>query len=315
MADVSVFNKTQSISDYQRQKEALMMKNQLMRAQLAQAMQPPEVDVNKLGEKAFLKASQGMQLSPDEMAALKYIDAKQPTSAFNPVTGAMETKPSLLDRAGLYAQKSGGQMPSNQPAFTGTPMIPGATPKTIQKKQEMDVEEQAKREQGFTKAQSALQGFKQQSQLVVDTIDKAINTATKPGSLATGYGQALSSLPNTDARELNNYLNTIKANVGFDKLQQMRENSPTGGALGNVTENENKLLQAVNGALDPMQSGQLVQNLGVIKQLYPVVMQERERAFQQDYGMITPFGGNVQPVELKGATGEAPNYKSKYGLE
>jgi hypothetical protein len=151
------------------------------------------------------------------------------------------------------------------------------------------------RQANYTKAQSALQGLEEQANLVTGTIDKALGEINKPNSLATGYGQIFSGLPNTDARALNNYLNTIKANIGFDKLQQMRENSPTGGALGQISDFEDRLLQAVNGALDPMQGNQLKDNLAAIKRLYPQVLAEKKRAFAQDYGGFAPIGGNPQP--------------------
>lgn len=137
------------------------------------------------------------------------------------------------------------------------------------------------KEKNYSKAKSSINSFEQQVNLVTDNIDKALSTI---GPLSTGYGSYLSGVPNSDARKLKNYLDTIKANVGFDKLQNMRDNSPTGGALGQVSENENKLLQAVNGALDPGQSDQLVENLQVIKQLYPQVLAEKKSAFQHDYG-------------------------------
>lgn len=333
MADLSVFGKIQSVKDLQRQKEELMMKQQLMRAQVNLAnKQASYVDLDKVGEMAFIKASRGEQLTPEEMAGLNYLDSKQQSYTFNPVSGAMERKPSLLDRAGMNKPQMGGGLPQrgevppvvtpvSAPQASGVPMMPNATPKTIQKMQELSIEEQAKREQNYTKAQSALQGFNQQAKLVTDNIDKALATISKPGSLATGYGQVFSRLPDTDARQLNNYLDTIKANVGFDKLQQMRENSPTGGALGQVSDTENRLLQAVNGALDPLQGDQLAENLQVIKQLYPVVMQERQRAFEQDYGMIRPFGNNpqpprtAQPVDIQRTPQGGNNLKAKYGLE
>lgn len=144
------------------------------------------------------------------------------------------------------------------------------------------------------KAQSALVSLKQQAGVVMSTIDKSLGII-KNNSLATGMpGAILGNLANTDARALNNNLMTIKANIGFDKLQEMRANSPTGGALGAVSEMENKLLQAVNGALDPMQKDQLVENLTAIRNLYPQVIAERERAFQQDYG---DPAGQVAPQE------------------
>lgn len=137
------------------------------------------------------------------------------------------------------------------------------------------------REAGLAKAQSSLAGLKQQAGLVTDTIDKALNAITP---YSTGYGSLLSVLPNSESRKLKNYLDTIKANVSFDKLQAMREASPTGGALGQVSDFENRLLQATQGVLDPAQSDQLSENLKTIKDLYPKVLAERERAFNQDYG-------------------------------
>lgn len=152
----------------------------------------------------------------------------------------------------------------------------------------VDVSRQANK----TKAEGALNGFEQQVGLVTDNIDKALNSIN---GYSTGYGSLLSSLPNTDARKLRNYLDTIKANIGFDKLQNMRENSPTGGALGQVSDMENRLLQAVNGSLDPGIPEQLKEDLSVIKELYPQVLKEKQRAFQQDYGNVEPIGNNPQP--------------------
>ena len=55
---------------------------------------------------------------------------------------------------------------------------------------------------------------------------------------------------------------TIGANISFEYLNAMRQSSPTGGALGNVTERELKFLQSVAGSLDQAQSAeQLLENL------------------------------------------------------
>ena len=63
-------------------------------------------------------------------------------------------------------------------------------------------------------------------------------------------GSATKGIPGTQSRVLSGLLTTIKANVGFDKLQKMRAASPTGAALGPVSDFENKLLQAVVGDLE-----------------------------------------------------------------
>ena len=49
-------------------------------------------------------------------------------------------------------------------------------------------------------------------------------------------------------------MTTIKGNIGFDKLQALRDASPTGGALGQVSTFELETLQAVFGSLKQSQS-------------------------------------------------------------
>lgn len=138
----------------------------------------------------------------------------------------------------------------------------------------------AEREANKSKARNALLNFERNVDRNIKSIDKAIKLISP---YSTGYGAALSVLPNTDARALNNLLTEIKARVGFDNLQQMRDNSPTGGALGQVSEMENKLLQAVEGTLDPAQSDQLRENLKIIRDLYPQVLEEKKYAYENDY--------------------------------
>lgn len=105
--DTSLYEKLKGFSDYQRANDEFEMKKQMAAANILQSQaaiaKANELDADKLGQTAFLKAAQGISLSPTETAALKYIDAKQPTAAFNPVTGVMEQKPSLIERAGISA--------------------------------------------------------------------------------------------------------------------------------------------------------------------------------------------------------------------
>lgn len=152
----------------------------------------------------------------------------------------------------------------------------------------------ADRQANLTKAQSSLKDFEIKSNIVTNNIDKANELIDK--GFATGYASYLSGAPNTDAGELRNVLDTIKANVGFDNLQKMRDNSPTGGALGQVSEMENRLLQAISGSLDPKQGKLLKQNLSVIKELYPQVLKEKKRAFNQDYGKFLPKGSGIGQI-------------------
>lgn len=74
------------------------------------------------------------------------------------------------------------------------------------------------------------------------------------GINTAGVGSSLAAIPGTDARDLQSKLETIKANLGFDRLQQMREQSPTGGALGAVAVQELTALQSTVASLDQGQS-------------------------------------------------------------
>jgi hypothetical protein len=69
-----------------------------------------------------------------------------------------------------------------------------------------------------------------------------------------GAGSLLAGMPESEARDFAAQLNTLKANIAFNELAQMREASKTGGALGAVSERELALLESALGALDPGQS-------------------------------------------------------------
>lgn len=69
-------------------------------------------------------------------------------------------------------------------------------------------------------------------------------------------GQLLQHVGGTEARNLKAKLDTIKSNLGFTQLQAMRDASPTGGALGQVTERELELLQSTFASLDQAQDGE-----------------------------------------------------------
>lgn len=82
-------------------------------------------------------------------------------------------------------------------------------------------------------------------------------------------GGLLANLPGTGAYDAARIADTIRANIGFDRLQKMRDESPTGGALGAVNNQEMQLLQAVWGSLDQAQTeDQLLRNLERLEGLY-----------------------------------------------
>jgi hypothetical protein len=104
---------------------------------------------------------------------------------------------------------------------------------------------------------------------VIEEVGKAVKIA-KEGTLATGItGAVTSKVPGSPAYNLRKRLDTVKANLGFDRLQQMRDASPTGGALGSITERELERLEATLTNLDPnMGDKELIQGLEKVKGHY-----------------------------------------------
>lgn len=82
-------------------------------------------------------------------------------------------------------------------------------------------------------------------------VDEALNSIDKSGA---GWGGVLGFLPGTKTKDFSNIVESIKSNIGFGELTAMRAASPTGGALGQVSERENTLLQSTLGSLSIWQS-------------------------------------------------------------
>jgi hypothetical protein len=79
----------------------------------------------------------------------------------------------------------------------------------------------------------------------------------------------MKKLAGSEAVDLEANLETIQANLGFDQLQAMRDASPTGGALGQVSERELIALQSTVASLKQEQSPeQLRANVEKVKKHY-----------------------------------------------
>lgn len=125
----------------------------------------------------------------------------------------------------------------------------------------------------------------------INAIDSAIEKSK--GFFATGItGQALQGFASTDARDLAQAISTVEAAVGFDRLQEMRDSSKTGGALGAINTKELELLSNSLGSLDPLQKPEtLRKNLESIKEKYVKILKSVEAekyAFENDITFKTP---------------------------
>lgn len=123
-------------------------------------------------------------------------------------------------------------------------------------------------------AQSKQQTTERYGNVVLEDIDRALKIINKSPRTTTGVGGLVTSnLPGTSGYGLSKLIDTVKANAGFDRLQAMRDASPTGGALGQVSERELTFLQSAIGNLEQSQSQeQLVYNLQRVRSIYDEII-------------------------------------------
>lgn len=130
--------------------------------------------------------------------------------------------------------------------------------------------------------------------MLEDRITKAIKTV---GPFTSSYGSWFKVLPGSDAKTLAEDLKTIAGVISFEKLQKMREASPTGGALGQVSDFENRLLQATRGSLEQSLSpAELKSNLGIILRYLKSLRTDTEKAYYEDYGDLLVNRGTALPT-------------------
>ena len=115
-------------------------------------------------------------------------------------------------------------------------------------------------------------------------------------------GTMLSKIPGTAATDLTKLIDSVKANAGFDKLQAMREASPTGGALGQVSDKEIRFLQSVFGSLDQDQSpNQLRYNLELFRYVYNSMIHG-----EGNHPYAPPAGSEAMINQMRTAMGKPP---------
>lgn len=134
-----------------------------------------------------------------------------------------------------------------------------------------------------SQALSRYQAAARNASIVATQIAEADALAQDGG---VGVGSLFTWVPGSVPADLAATIETIGANIGFDRLQEMRENSPTGGALGNVTERELQALRSVYGSLAQSQSrAQFRTNLARVRDQYTTSMRNIRAAFMRDYGI------------------------------
>jgi hypothetical protein len=134
------------------------------------------------------------------------------------------------------------------------------------------------------------------SDVTNDAIGRALPLIS---SLTTGFGAFLKGVPGTEAKTLDRLLATVRANVGFEKLAAMRRASPTGGALGNVSDKEIQFLQAVLGDLDQANDDvELTYNLKLVQHMFNNIVHGKGKDNAGNF--YHPFRHPGDPTEAGG---------------
>lgn len=126
-----------------------------------------------------------------------------------------------------------------------------------------------------------------------DIIRKNIQDARDliEGPLAGGVAQLSADIPLfgelTPAAALNAKIDVIKSNIAFSQLAEMRANSPTGSAVGQLTDNERRALEGLYATLDPERPEEFLESLTEIEDILARGEQRYMDALMADYGNIS----------------------------
>jgi hypothetical protein len=262
---------------YELQRQEELRRQQMEQAQAAQ---------NQQMQMGF--AAQGVQYDPNNPAASfeamrGQVTGKRQMEQQGQQLGQMKT---MAEIEALRARTAGG--PEMEKAPPGYRAIPGGLEPIPGGPAAIKQEEEAARKKAGIETQ------KVRAQNVISTVDEAKEMV---GYTTAGFlGNMLSKVGGSSAADLEGKVKTIQANLGFDRLTQMRAESPTGGALGQVSNIELELLTSAVTSLSQKQSPtQLKENLDKVKTHLNNWMQTVEMANKQGEEVAPAAGGGLSP--------------------
>ena len=175
--------------------------------------------------------------------------------------------------------------------------------------QSVEEKEAAKFEAGKIKTKPIERSQLRSAVAELDDFEELINDLlAKPLSVATGritYPEAFSQ----DRRDIDALMEQLKAKSGFSTLQEMRQNSPTGGALGQVSDREISLLQNAAAAISQKQSEyQLRKSLLKLKSIKQRSKQNFLRKYEEHYGEPFVESGGLLDISEKATRPPLENF-------
>lgn len=148
------------------------------------------------------------------------------------------------------------------------------------------------------KARSALSTYRASADLMRRDVSDALNSIDWT---TVGPGSWLAALPGTPAANLRSLLDSIKGRNITAALQEMRNNSPTGGALGNVSDRENETMASLIASFDQrMSPDQLRRNLNILLQSLSSGEQRLQAAYDDTFAGQAPAPRQKAPAQTGG---------------
>lgn len=178
-------------------------------------------------------------------------------------------------------------------AIPGGPTTTDISPKDIQKRNEK-----------YPAAQAAFKTFDKDSTNLIENLKALKNHKGLNGILGTVYGRTPSI--DRDSQAAQQLYDQIIAQGQFNTLSALRQASPTGGALGNVSDRENQALRQAFGALGRVQSKE--DFIAAIDRVINNIEGSRsiiKEAFDETYAYKSG-GGSATPTNAPVAGGDTP---------
>jgi hypothetical protein len=149
-------------------------------------------------------------------------------------------------------------------------------------------------------------------------VDDLFDADSEVGRIASGLATTMAQeVPRSRTNQMGKFKESVLSNVGIDQLMQMKFNSPTGGALGQVPFQQQQRLEQLLGSLDLVQDPAVIRdNIARIKQHYLSVIHgtqaERDALLlsgdvtQAQYDQVQKLFDEATPSFREGAGTGAP---------
>jgi hypothetical protein len=127
-----------------------------------------------------------------------------------------------------------------------------------------------------------------------DQVITAIDSSDNPNLTITGFGGLLNFIPASESQNVAAAIQNIQSNLTIDQLKAVRDASKTGGAFGNISDYEDRLLSSTVATLrQTMDAQTLRKQLMMVKFMFDPAMNtaKKDISKQVQDGTLTPTEG------------------------